>query len=221
MPKTIKHALFLGCIAIGASTAHASLSWDGDWQPHVASMHSSQSEQYCVQSHTSDIGSTRLADFIEQTLEHNPGKQWDGLAGGNINFKRTIYNCNHYAADVRATIEVEYHVAYGWSQCDGSYYSCTVHTNPQWDPVGNHTHYVWGVVYFQAPHVIGFDSRAQNFINHETGHILGLTDPDGYGTDCQESVMRNSLYGCSQYSYVTYPTKLDKAAVTRVANHQN
>lgn len=218
MPHKLKSILILGALGVGA---HAnSLTHDGDWQQHLSTIHGSQSEQFCVQSHTSAVTSTALAAYIEKVLEHNPGKQWSGIAGGNVAFKRTIYSCEHYSSATRGTIELEYHVADGWAICDGSYYSCTTFDAPVWDPKG-HTHFEWSYVWFQEPHVSGLDSRAQNFINHETGHVLGLTDPPGLGEDCRESVMRNALYDCYDYSYVTYPTSIDKAAVTRVSKYQN
>lgn len=224
-PSRLRTALVLGGLGAGAGAiAHAnSLTHNGPDQAHLHSMHSTQSEQFCVQSHTSDVSSSGLAAYIEQVLEHTPGKQWSGLAGGNIAFKRTNYNCEHYPSDTRATIELEYHVAYGWDPCGGSYYSCTAFDNAVWDAAGGHTDYQWSYVYFQAPHVIGLDARAKNFINHETGHVLGLTDPDDdeIGIDCRESVMRNALYDCDQYAYVNYPTSIDKAAVTRVSYRQN
>ena len=64
------------------------------------------------------------------------------------------------------------------------------------------------------------DERARNFINHETGHVLGLADPRFTG-DCMESVMHNALYNCTQFGYVTYPTASDLASVTRVALRKN
>ena len=156
-------------------------------------------------------------------LTKRPGKHWDGAANWRVDLWRTAKPCNQYTSSERAAIEVEYHVANGWPNvplCGNTTYSCTVLSKPTLDPLKAHTHYDWAVIHFQSRHVRGLDERARNFINHETGHVLGLADPRFTG-DCSESVMHNALYGCTQFSYVTYPTASDLASVARIAARQN
>ena len=88
--------------------------------------------------------------------------------------------------------------------CQG-YYSCVVADNAVWDSVGGHTHYNWMYVRFQLEHIYNTTvERQRKFINHETGHVLGLRDPPARAPTARHSVMHNDLYGCN-YS-VWYPT---------------
>lgn len=212
--------------------AHASHSHNGAVQLHVATIHDNNGtattpgtldEEYCVQSHTSEVDTTTFATFIENVLTKRPGQHWDGAASWLVDLWRTPKRCDQYPVAERAGIEIEYHVANAWPNvplCGNTQYSCTVLSKPTFDPVGKHQHYAWAVVHFQSRHVRALDERARNFINHETGHVLGLADPRFAG-DCEESVMHNALYNCTKYAYVTYPTARDLATVARVARRQN
>lgn len=212
--------------------AHASHSHTGSNQIHIATIHGnngtstgpgSQDEQFCPMSHTSAVSSTWLGDAVQNTLTKQPGYMWDGAAGWRVDLWRTQKACNEYDAATRNTIEIEYYTKEDWwdvELCQG-YYSCVVADNAVWDSVGGHTHYNWMYVRFQLEHIYNTSvDRQRKFINHETGHVLGLRDPAGQGTDCSVvSVMHNDLYGCN-YS-VWYPTSSDLAAVTRVADRTN
>lgn len=208
--------------------AQASHSHTGSTQIHIATIHGNngtstgpgdQDEQYCAMSHTSTVSSAWLADNVKDTLTNYPGYMWDGAANWRVDLWRTSKFCNEYDSTSRADIEVEYYIKEDWPEVSlcGSYYSCVVADNPVWD--GYHTHYKWMYVRFQKEHVYNTTlDRKRKFINHETGHVLGLRDPSG--TDCSVvSVMHNDLYGCS-YS-VWYPTSADLASVTRVADRTN
>jgi len=223
----------IAAITVGtAVVAYASHSHNGSVQLHISTMHDnngtatgpgSLDEEYCVQSHTGDVTTTALANYIEAVLTQRPGKQWDGAAGWRVDLWRTPKPCNLYTSQERAAIEIEYHAADAWPTvplCGNTTYSCTVLSKPTFDSIGKHQHYDWAVIHFQSRHVRALDERARNFINHETGHVFGLADPRFQG-DCMESVMHNALYGCTQFSYVTYPTASDLASVTRIANRQN
>lgn len=216
-----------------AAVAHANHSHNGWSQLHVATIHDnngtattpgSLDETYCVQSYTGAVSTAALGDYIEQVLTKRPGKQWDGAADWKVDLWRMPKKCSDYPRAERAKIPLEYHVADAWPNvplCGNTRFSCTVLQKPTMDVTGKHQHYDWAVVYFQASHVAKLDERARNFINHETGHMLGLADPAGFGTDCRESVMHNALYGCNQFAYVTYPTASDLASVRRIAYRQN
>jgi hypothetical protein len=224
-------AAVLGVVAFRhLPVAWASHSHTGSNQIHIATIHGnngtstspgSEDEQYCVQSHTATIDGTQMANFIENTLAKTTGAKWDGAAGWRVDLWRTQKFCTQYDSATRGTIEIEYHIKDDWweiSLCQGSY-SCVVGDNPVWDSAGGHTHYKWMYSYLQTEHVWDYNNRTRNFINHESGHILGLKDPDGSSTYCQDSVMHNNLYGCP--SQVYYPTANDLAAVTRIADRAN
>jgi len=211
--------------------AHASHSHTGSTQLHISTIHGnngtattpgSLDEQYCIQSHTSTISQTQMANFIEETLvKMGTASMWDSTNNWKVDLWRATPACNLIDSTARASIGTEYHINTDWTNIPlcGTYYSCVVHDNPVYDATGGHTHYKWMYSYLQAEHVNGYGTRARKFINHETGHVLGLKDPAGYGTDCQDSVMHNDLYGCP--STVWYPTANDRAAVTRIGNYQN
>lgn len=231
---TIRSALFLA-LALAtaiAAVAHASHSHNGWYQLHISTMHDNNGtatspgtldEEYCVQSHTAAVTTTALGDFIETVLVKRPGQHWDGAASWKVDLWRKAKRCSDYPIAERAAIEIEYHVADAWPNvplCGNTTYSCTVLSKPTYDPSGKHQHFDWAVIHFQARHVRALDERARNFVNHETGHVLGLADPR-YPGDCQESVMHNALYNCNQFAYVTYPTARDLTSVARIANRQN
>ena len=71
--------------------------------------------------------------------------------------------------------------------------------------------YDYGYVRFKTSHLTG--SLYRHAINHEIGHLLGLTDP---GSCNQTSVMHSVYYGCS-VDY-TWPTSGDRTKVTNIAN---
>jgi hypothetical protein len=227
----VKRAVFVAITGL-AAIAQANHSHDGWVQLHLASIHDnngtattpgSLDEEYCVQSHTTQLATTAFADFIEQQLAKRPGKHWDGAGDWRVDLWRKPKRCDEYTLAERAEIEIEYRVADAWPSvplCGNTQYSCTVLSKPMIDPTGDHQHYQWAVVHFQTRHVKALDERARSFVNHETGHVLGLADPRFAG-DCVESVMHNALYGCTQFAYVTYPTTRDLASVARIALRQN
>ncbi|MCY1076651.1 hypothetical protein [Archangium lansingense] len=212
--------------------AHASHSHNGSYQVHLSTIHDnngtstmpgSLDEQYCILSLTSSVDGTRMAGFIEETLAKlDFSLVWDGTGNWRVDLWRAAKLCNQYDSATRATIGIEYHIADSWaSQCGGDIYSCVVQDNPVVDPVNGHTHFKWMYSYLKAQHVSGYDTRARKFINHETGHILGLKDPGYYG-DCMNSVMHNDLYssmGCTDP--VWYPTTSDFTSVKKIQDRTN
>ena len=206
--------------------AWASHSYTGSTQSHLASVHwndgtstsaGSQDEEYCIQSYTANVDGTRMAGFIEETLAKLSSTYiWDGTANWRVDFWRKSSFCLQYDTATRNTIESEFRIADSWTEC-GAGYSCVLKFGPVTDPVNGHTHYKYANAQFVASHVWGYDTRARKFINHETGHILGLADPGSTG--CMESVMHNDLYGCP--STIWYPSSSDKGSVTKVADRTN
>lgn len=229
----MRHLSWFVVVLAASASARASHSHNGWGQLHVSTIHDNNGtptspgtldEQYCVSSHTAAVSTTALGSFIENVLTKRPGQQWDGTANWNVDFWRAPKRCEDYPAAERAKIPIEYHVADAWPNiplCGNTTYSCTVLSRPVVDASGTHQHFEWAMVYFQARHVSGLDERARSFINHETGHVLGLMDPPGLGVNCEESVMHNGLYNCTAFNYVTYPTARDLTSVTRISRRQN
>lgn len=234
VPRWIATA-WAGVLAVVAwhhlPVAQANHTHTGGTQLHIATIHGNngtsttpgdQDEQYCVQSHTARINGTQMANFIEETLAKlATANIWDGTANWRVNLWRMAKSCSEYDSATRGTIEYEYHINDDWpdvSLC-GTSYSCVVFENAAFD--GYHTHYKWGYSYLQTEHVSDYNERTRKFINHETGHILGLKDPDYYG-HCMNSVMHNNLYasmGCTDP--VWYPTASDKSSIVRIADRTN
>lgn len=229
----MRHLFILVSVLAISAAAQASHTHNGWLQLHISTIHDnngtattpgSLDEDYCVSSHTSAVSTTALGNFIENVLTKRTGQMWDGAAGWNVDLWRTAKKCEDYPSAERAAIGTEYHVADAWPNvplCGNTTYSCTVLSKPTIDSTGKHQHYEWAVIHFQARHVSALDERARSFINHETGHVLGLRDPASFGGDCEESVMHNGLYGCTAFNYVTYPTARDLASVARISRRQN
>ncbi|WP_232293541.1 hypothetical protein [Stigmatella aurantiaca] len=212
--------------------AHASHSHNGSYQVHVSTIHGndgtatspgSQDEEYCILSHTAAVNATQMANLIEETLVKLSDSQiWDGTGEWRVDLWRAKKFCNEFDSASRAAIEIEYQIANSWaSQCGGDIYSCVVQDNPVVDPVNGHTHFKWVYSYLKAEHISGNLTRARKFINHETGHILGLKDPD-YSGHCMNSVMHNDLYsslGCTDP--VWHPTASDFTSVKKIQDRRN
>jgi hypothetical protein len=196
---------------------------------HISTIHGndgsggpgSQDEQYCIQSQSSAINGYQLGDFIQETLTKlDFSIIWDGSANWRVDLWRTAKLCNEYDSATRGTIEIEYQMKDSWAEIPTCYpnYSCVVFDNGVVDSVDGHTHYKWAYSYLRRDHAGNYDTRARKFINHETGHVLGLADPR-YNGDCPYSVMHNDLYssmGCTHTVY--HPTTNDFSSVIKVAD---
>jgi hypothetical protein len=213
--------------------AYASHSHNGWEQKHISTMHAnngtstapgSQDEEWCLQMHTTAASATTLSNRLQETLTQLAFNQiWDGTGDWNVDIWRKPLQCSQYAQAERSTIEIEYHVRESWTaECGGSIYSCVVFDAPENDPTGDHQHFKWVYSYLKLEHVNGDITRARKFINHETGHILGLMDPQYWG-HCSESVMHNDLYreaaGCT--SPIWYPSASDFTSVKKIIARTN
>ncbi|SEL75114.1 hypothetical protein SAMN05444354_10899 [Stigmatella aurantiaca] len=212
--------------------AQASHSHNGSYQVHISTIHGNdgtsttpgpQDEQYCILPLTAAVNATQIANLIEETLaKMGAGQMWDGTGAWRVDLWRAAKFCNQYDSATRATIGIEYQIADSWaSVCGGDLYSCVVQSNPVVDPVNGHTHFKWMYSHLKAQHLSTDVTRARKFINHETGHVLGLKDPSG-PNDCSHSVMHNDLYsnyGC--LDKVWYPTPNDVASVTKIQDRRN
>jgi hypothetical protein len=154
-------------------------------------------------SHSTAFTRVRNTLYID-----NPSEDWDGLAGNKIYFVPVSQPCNQ--ASCRACINIEYWVRS--TGCNGV--SC------QWFTSYYNSHdgandYLYAYVRFKTSHISGSTALYRHVINHETGHILGLKDPN-YTGHCMTSVMHSIYYGCS--SNLQWPSSGDRSKVTNIAN---
>ncbi|MFP2962502.1 hypothetical protein ACLEPN_33195 [Myxococcus sp. 1LA] len=216
-------------------TANASHSHTGWNQIHIATIHGndgpvgggsgpgSQDEEYCVMSSTTALPAATIAPFIEQTLAKLAFNViWDGAADWRVDLWRAAKFCNQYTTAERNRIELEFRVAESWAAlCGGEQYACVTAVNPVTDSSGRHQHYMYMNAHLKREQMAAMGERARKFINHETGHLVGLRDPSFYG-DCMHSVMHNNLYstlGCTDP--VWHPTPSDFVSVRNIANRAN
>ncbi|WP_240359221.1 hypothetical protein [Pyxidicoccus trucidator] len=228
-------AAFVGFRFVPAANAsHTHTGWD---QKHIATIHGndgpagggsgpgSLDEEYCIMSETSAMPASTIAPFIQETLAAlSFDTIWDGSADWRVDLWRTQKYCNEYSTADRNRIEIEYRVRETWaSVCGGDIYACVTSVSPVTDSSGAHQHYKYMNVHLKREQMaaLGSTTRARKFINHETGHVLGLRDPEYYG-HCMHSVMHNNLYsslGCTDP--VWHPTPSDFASVRSIANRTN
>jgi hypothetical protein len=217
-----------------ADASHTHTGWD---QRHVATIHGNngpasggsgpgtQDEEYCIMSETSAMPASSIAPFIQETLTQlSFDIVWDGSADWRVDLWRTQKFCNEYATADRNRIELEYRIRESWaSLCGGEQYACVTAMSPVTDSSGAHQHYLYMNAHLKREQLaaLATTTRARKFINHETGHLLGLKDPDYYG-HCMHSVMHNDLYaslGCTDP--VWYPTTSDFVSVRSIADRTN
>jgi hypothetical protein len=218
-----------------ANASHPHTGWD---QKHIATIHDNNGpagggsgpgtmdEQYCIMSETSAMPASTIAPFIEETLAKlSFDIVWDGAADWRVDLWRTQKFCNEYGTTARDEIEFEFRIRESWaSLCGGEQYACVTSVYPVTDSSGAHQHYKWMNAHLKREQLaaLGSTDRARKFINHETGHLLGLRDPTSYG-ECSHSVMHNNLYyypyGCTDP--VWHPTASDFTSVRSVANRTN
>jgi len=181
-------------------------------------------EQYCVQSHdTSVVSNSSAKAFVRETLAGlDFNKIWDGTGDWKIDLWPTINPCSSYSGTTRASIEIEYHYGHDWSHiptCGPPYgkWNCTEFAQPTYNRDYGHWDYTKGKVYLVFSSGGRLDSVGRAFINHETGHVWGLKDPDYVG-DCRwASIMHTDYvsYGCTNWPY-WYPSQSDFASVKTV-----
>uniref|UniRef100_A0A831X930 ScyD/ScyE family protein n=1 Tax=Thermorudis peleae TaxID=1382356 RepID=A0A831X930_9BACT len=120
----------------------------------------------------------------------------------------TLFRCQ---ISFRSDIEVEY-----WARssgCDGL--SCSWKEQPAYNPNTGHTDYRWASVRFETSHLTSGTFCYHHTINHETGHVRGLKDPDWWG-QCADSVMHSGVYGCTDREW---PSWSDRDKVTKIAEN--
>lgn len=205
------------------------------WQPHnhVATINTFNPEDFCVWLEEDDYGNVlSTMDFttawsrIHDTLTiDNPSENWNVLQGGKVQWigggptpcdeqpSRTFFDIEYWVRD-----DTTGPIPQG---CGGT--SCAwPHGDYTYDPLVDHSEYQYYTVRFKTAHINHADPGGaykpwHHAINHETGHVLGLKDPDYIG-DCPESqggeasVMHSQFYyGCTVN--LEWPSASDRASV--------
>lgn len=177
---------------------------------HLRSHHESTNEEFCVWVEDSSIAHDTVLSRVRGTLYlDNPSEDWDGLTNNKVYFIPYFRPCPDLS--FRSDIEVEY-----WARssgCDGL--SCSWKEQPAYNPNTVHTDYRWAYVRFKTSHLTSGTFWYHHTINHETGHVLGLKDPDWWG-QCADSVMHSGVYGCTDREW---PSWSDRDKVTRIAEN--
>lgn len=184
---------------------------------HLSQMHLSSSghgaydEDYCVDDITAggQIGDAAALDRVRDALILSSPYKWDLIGSGRIDLYTTVYSCSYYyPGDCTAQVsgvEINYCIKEDWNQACGTGSSCVAHY--AWD--GNH--YGYAVVRMVLSHVTTANDEHRRNINHETGHVFGLCDPENqYWVDCDPEQANTAWAGlfCTSLSvmhqYTTY-----------------
>jgi hypothetical protein len=219
-------AVLLSTFAGPAQPAHASHP-NPSSNRHLHTMHFATSgssgpgandEQFCVESHdTAKVSHSAARSFVNQTLTQL-GNSWDGLGNWRVDLWVTNSNCSSYPQATRNTIEIEVHYGWNWNNiCGGAtgYYNCVVHDNPVWNSAHGHYDSKWAYVYLVFSSGGRLDNVGRGFINHEFGHVFGLTDDNG---NCNPASLMHSTvvgYSCGNWPNY-YPSPADRQSVVNV-----
>ena len=185
---------------------------------HLHSMHYASTGSGAG-ANAEQVSHSAARSFVNQTLtEMGASRVWDGLGTWRIDLWPTNNHCSSYPAATRNTIEIEVHYAWDWSgQCGGpvGYYNCVKHDNAVWNADHGHYDSKWAYVYLVFSSGGRLDNTGRAFINHEFGHVFGLTDDNGV---CNPpSLMHSTIvdYSCGNWPN-WYPSPADRQSVVNV-----
>jgi hypothetical protein len=186
------------------------------WHNHISTVHSNvYHEDFCVQVYSGHHGHQTVLDAFRNTYFYdNYPASWDGLSSNRIYFDPYYQPCDSYSQDIRNQIEIFNYVQIGgnggtaYTELLGYYYEA------------GHESREYARVWYKPEH-FDHDWLRRHVINHETGHVLGLKDPDYYGHCMGDvSVMHSTFrdYGC-RYDR-EWPTWYDHDSVVRIAENR-
>ncbi len=177
---------------------------------HIGTVHNWQHEDFCAGVRDGSIADSAVFNQLRQALYlDNPAEDWHGVASDRVYFMPYSTPCPNLAN--RHDIQIEYWVVSGG--CAGGT-ACVALYDPYWNAAVGHTDYSWALVTFKTMHFTNGPALAHHIINHETGHVLGLKDPD-YSGHCVDSVMHSTYYGCSTNR--EWPSPADRQTATTIA----
>jgi len=170
-----------------AAHPHVQSSGNHLWMLHYDSAgHGTWDEDICAESYAPTITDSQLSNRLGYLLGN-----WDGAGNWRVDIWRTALNCGSYAGQTWIDI---YAYAYDYGGCGQSSYVFLY--NPVYYGV---PHKADADIYFNECNIRYDNSSMRSTINHEFGHVLGLSDPyDGNcGPGPTPSVMHQyTYYGC-------------------------
>lgn len=189
---------------------------------HLDTMHESvtghgvEDEDYCVDDLTGTIGDSTAVGRVTDALYYSSPK-WDLIGSGRLDFWPTAEACGYYGTctSLITGVEINYCVA-DWDSFCGDDSSCVIHDGFD----GND--FAYSIVRMHVDHMGTFEDEFRRNVNHETGHVVGLCDPENRPwVDCDPeqadtgwagifcttaSVMHQYMaYGCSSSLKVLTP----------------
>lgn len=155
-----------------------------DMNRHQALMHSASpshgpnDEDVCVDDVSSGgvMGDAAARSVVVDALWYST-PHWDLIGSGKIDTWFPTPVCTDSGGT--AGIEIQYLVHTTWASIcgvnpvTGLSYSCVAH----YAQTGSH--YGYEIVRLVYAHIDGGTTESRQTINHETGHVFGLCDPDG------------------------------------------
>lgn len=212
-------------MAADSEANHRKTSWTGQ---HVGGVHNGTNDElYCVDQNGTGLNITTAITNVTKAIwsESRPaGEKWDAISwdSGAGDFRVWFVergNCDTLNSSERAAVDIEYFL---WNNTGGggciNPSSCVNNWSDSWDEGNGHLEYFHVRVNLYGPYTVGTAGPANYYrhqVNHETGHVLGLKDPDYTGHCPVDSVMHSLAYGCSQDRQ--WPSSYDVSSVKTIA----
>jgi hypothetical protein len=116
-----------------------------------------------------------------------------------------------YPSQYGAYFDVQYRIRANQSVNGCGSVSCVAHYSPTWNASWGHNDFGLSIAFMRTDHLY------PHAVNHETGHVLGLKDPEMQG-DCPTggSIMHSRFNGCTvDYAYPTYNDRFNVEYISR------
>ncbi len=197
-PSAISLLLFLVAAVVGYGTAGKVIAYHPfpTHPRHVYSIHSlppSPTEEWCANTTRSQMGISQAYTIVENTLVNDaPNQRWHRL--GSIDDGRFSYyapfsntQCLNLDDATLQQMEIRHHVwgptAEQYADLAGRCGAVTSCAQPSAEQIYNSTYNHWDRKYFwihlHYGQVTVSQENRRRTINHEEGHVLGLSDAGG------------------------------------------